>query len=283
MAGQTGKWMGQNIEWEKQQAGMNYIIDYLRAMREGQDLLTSQMNDKMESLASQNKALAGQVQLLTKKVELLSKPVLSDLENNDALSDVVEDVSIDVSDQSDVMQATAPVENALDASAPPSYEKVTGNIRKEQEHQPAGARALGQGASNAGAISFSSFLASSDLAAPYLAAEKMKPWTSSATQYIKGDDWYKEGVIVEIKKYYELQDKVEKVHPSHFSKTTLRFTQTDIGEFQVADGDTRGPIWKLVFENLLQLQYKGVSRTEGVSVVFNVKPLICFINKKFYG
>ncbi|XP_063679639.1 ras GTPase-activating-like protein IQGAP2 [Bolinopsis microptera] len=89
---------------------------------------------------------------------------------------------------------------------------------------------------------------------------------------------YEKGVLVEI----------EKVPTSSFKAVTIEFSSTDqVGVFEVS-GKLSGfniDKFNVVFENLLQLQYERVStlKFEASGVVFNVKLLISFLNKKFYG
>jgi len=89
---------------------------------------------------------------------------------------------------------------------------------------------------------------------------------------------YEKGILVEI----------DNVPPSSFKAVTIEFSTTgEVGEFEVSGKLAGYNIDKVnvVFENLLQLQYEGVStlKFEGCGVVVNVNLLIFLINKKFYG
>lgn len=89
---------------------------------------------------------------------------------------------------------------------------------------------------------------------------------------------YEKGVLVEI----------EKVPTSSFKAVTIEFSSTDqVGVFEVSGKLSGFNIDKInvVFENLLQLQYEGVStlKFEDSGVVINVNLLIFLLNKKFYG
>ncbi|KAL5259979.1 hypothetical protein ACHWQZ_G010183 [Mnemiopsis leidyi] len=89
---------------------------------------------------------------------------------------------------------------------------------------------------------------------------------------------YEKGVLVEI----------EKVPVSSFKAVTIEFSTTDeVGTFEVSGKLSGFNIDKInvVFENLLQLQYEGVStlKFEDSGVVVNVNLLIFLLNKKFYG
>lgn len=89
---------------------------------------------------------------------------------------------------------------------------------------------------------------------------------------------YEKGILVEI----------DNVPPSSFKAVTIEFSTTgEVGEFEVSGKLAGYNIDKVnvVFENLLQLQYEGVStlKFDGCGVVVNVNLLIFLINKKFYG
>jgi len=89
---------------------------------------------------------------------------------------------------------------------------------------------------------------------------------------------YEKGILVEI----------EKVPVSSFKAVTIEFASTDqVGIFEVSGRLSGFNIDKInvVFENLLQLQYEGVStlKFEDSGVVVNVNLLIFLLNKKFYG
>merc|ERR1712150_2347 len=89
---------------------------------------------------------------------------------------------------------------------------------------------------------------------------------------------YEKGVLVEI----------DKVPVSSFRAVSIEFSSTDqVGVFEVSGKLSGMNIDKInvVFEDLLQLQYEGVStlKFEDSGVVVNVNLLIFLLNKKFYG
>jgi len=303
---QDKRWERQEAATKKQEGATQLILDQLRAMREGQDFLKSQVE-----------SLTGQVQYLTNKVELLSTPVSAGQglrENNDRLIDAVynNDVSAAVfldqtaagpsSGEPVSLLATAPPVSAgplynydesapayLEAFLPPSYDKVIRGVTSQIQDDSAADSMSGISA-EAPDINLSLSLERNELAAPYLAAVNSPPkYQFPVSKKYKGQMLFEENVILEIDQAYPSVVSLigdTDPHSGLFTALTLEFTTVvdKVGEFEVSSkllGNDIGQV-KLLFEDLLQYNHNGISILQTCGVVFNVTPLISFINKKFY-
>jgi len=302
---QDKRWERQEAATKKQEGATQLILDQLRAMREGQDFLKSQVE-----------SLTGQVRYLTNKVELLSTPVSAGQglrENNDRLIDAVynNDVSAAVfldqtaagpsSGEPVSLLATAPPVSAgplynydesapayLEAFLPPSYDKVIGVTSQIQDGSAA--NSISGNSADTLETNFSSSLERNELAAPYLAALNSPPrYQFPVSKKYKVQMLFEENVILEIDQAYPSVVSLigdTDPHSGLFTALTLEFTTVvdKVGEFEVSSkllGNDIGQV-KLVFEDLLQYNHNGISILQTCGVVFNVTPLISFINKKFY-